>query len=183
MENEITYSYQPPQVNEDVPLILHDQQQQMQYSVPQNQQMPVYTDNPQQQSVPQYNQYDSYQQNQMNQQTQSYNPQNMYQPPQPNNMNNNYGYNPQNQPQQTNQQYPHAQQPIKVPDVPCQMYCAHCDELVISKVEYNVGCAVYLLCCLLCVFGLICCALIPCCLNAAKDVNHKWFVFIIFSFF
>ena len=92
-----------------------------------------------------------------------------------NNYNNNYGNYQQQQYQ------PQMQQTIKVPDTPCQMYCAHCDELVISKVEYENGCLVYLFCCILCAFGFLCLALIPCCLNQTKDVYHKWFVF--FSLF
>ena len=176
------YTYEPPtnQV-EQAPLILHGGYSDIPndttniYASPQQTPMPVYTENDPNNQI-----------NYPNPPIQQYIPPNQQYPPQ---------QNYPNYPQQQYQQYPNYQQPLPNPvsqpqqiqqtpigDHPCQMYCTNCDETVLSQIEYENGAFVYLLCCLMCCFGFLCLALIPCCLNGVKDINHRWFVFIISYF-
>ncbi|ELP91058.1 hypothetical protein EIN_267940 [Entamoeba invadens IP1] len=70
------------------------------------------------------------------------------------------------------QTYPSQQLPA-ISYTPCQVFCSHCNRLVISHVDYGNGTLVWIICCVLCIIGLPCCACIPCCITDMKDAYHK----------
>ncbi|BFU20538.1 hypothetical protein CL6EHI_174170 [Entamoeba histolytica] len=65
------------------------------------------------------------------------------------------------------------QQPPQITFYPSQMFCPHCNKLITTEVTYESGSLVFILCCVLCCFGLLCFSCIPCCLDGLKDAHHK----------
>ncbi|KAK0418579.1 hypothetical protein QR680_013652 [Steinernema hermaphroditum] len=57
-------------------------------------------------------------------------------------------------------------------EFPMTVPCPQCWDLVETKVEFSAGALTYFLAILLIMFGFICFACIPCCVNVCKDAHH-----------
>ncbi|KAL7830645.1 hypothetical protein SRHO_G00317720 [Serrasalmus rhombeus] len=59
-------------------------------------------------------------------------------------------------------------------ELPVQVYCPHCAQSVLTRLEYNSGTMAWLTCAGLFIFGCIYgCCLIPFCVDCLKDVTHR----------
>ena len=71
---------------------------------------------------------------------------------------------------------PAAPQNTKPGFFPAQLFCVHCNQLVVSEIRYENGVLSMLLtavaCVLLLAVGCCCYGLIPLCINEVKDVKH-----------
>uniref|UniRef100_A0A1I7YKI0 LITAF domain-containing protein n=1 Tax=Steinernema glaseri TaxID=37863 RepID=A0A1I7YKI0_9BILA len=59
-----------------------------------------------------------------------------------------------------------------VNEFPMTVPCPECKEVVVTRVDFSAGALTYLLVIVMMLFGLVCCAFIPCCVNSCKDAYH-----------